>query len=92
MGEGLDKAREAYETGGKKVVGTDGRSLEGCAQQLLGLGVTPKIGKSAAGRKKKSQGGIAGQGQFLDVSAEQVSEDSEGDDQDDGDQEAAANQ
>ena len=58
----------------------------------FGTGGDPQDWEKCGGPKKKSQGGIAGQGQFLDVSAEQVSEDSEGDDQDDGDQEAAANQ
>jgi DNA recombination protein RmuC len=80
MGEGLSKAKEAYEAAGQKVLGSDGRSLEGYAKKLQDLSVTPKISKSAGRRKRKTQVIEGGQGQFLDVSAEQVADEAEGED------------
>jgi hypothetical protein len=80
MGEGLSKAKEAYEAAGQKVLGIDGKSLEGYAKKLQDLSVTPKISKSAGRRKRKTQVIEGGQGQFLDVSAEQVADEAEGED------------
>jgi len=90
MGEGLSKAKEAYEAAGKKVLQDDGRSLEGYAKRLQTLGITPRISKSAGGRKRKTQAIEGGQGQFLDVSSEQVADEAEGEDLGEAEEEQAS--
>jgi len=74
IGQRLDDAKSIYEETSKKVIGSGGRSLEGYANQLVDLNITPRISKSAGGKKRKNQGLGAISAQLTDIQTEEISE------------------